>query len=576
MPDNLILGIHDGHNATACLLRDGEVVAAVSEERISRIKNESGYPRRAIETVLEMEAVGADEIDTVALGSRFMHTSDFFQGWDWYRKGFSDQLRSEATEPERREYYLGERLRERKLTIEDHLGITRDRVEIVEHHTAHAAAAYFASPWAADGKEVLVLTLDGSGDGKCATVSVGRGGELKRISETPSAGSIGKVYSRVTFLLGMKPWEHEYKVMGLAPYADEEGVERALPVLEPLVRLPEGSLVFEPGTHLSTNFCYPYLRSNFENYRFDWIAGAIQHRTEELVIEWVRNAIRETGISRVACGGGVFMNVKANMRLLEELGGLDDLFVVPSCGDESIAMGAAYQVHVRESGGSNAVPEAGGIDQVYWGPGFSDEEIERAVREAESEGGLEVERPDDVAARVGELLAGGEIVAVFGGRMEWGARALGNRSILVDPRDFANIREINTAIKERDFWMPFAPSILAERADDYLINEKDVDAPYMILAFRSTPQAREDLIGAMHSYDFTLRPQLVERDANPTYHRILKEFERRTGVGGVLNTSFNIHGEPIVCAPAEALDVLRRSGLEWLRVGPFVVHETGR
>lgn len=560
-----ILGIHDGHNATAALLSDGRVVAAVQEGRITRNKNQAGYPREAVEEVLTIAGMEAGDIDRVALASRFMHAAEFFEGWDWYRKNYRDQIRSAAEEPERRRFYLEQRQRERKTTITDHLGVDIDRIEIVEHHLGHAAAAYYGSPWAAGDEEVLVLTLDGSGDGICATVSVDANGGLERISETGSAASIGKVYSRVTFLLGMRPWQDEFKVMGMAPYADDSLKSSVRPVFEPLVRHSDDSLQFEPGTHLSTNFCYSYLRSNLENQRFDFVCGALQDWLEDLMVRWIRNAVRETGIRRVAVGGGVFMNVKANMRILA-MDEVDQLFVHPTCGDSSLAIGAGYKVHADESG--RAGPEKP-YESIYWGPEYSRQEMERCL----SGRSLEVEEPDNVEGRVAELLTGGHVVANFSGRMEWGARALGNRSILVDPRDRDSVRRVNMKVKERDFWMPFAPTILAERASDYIGGYSGQRAPYMILAFPTTERGREDLPAAMHPYDETIRPQIIEREDNPSYWRLIKEFEDRTGVGGVLNTSFNLHGEPIVMSPEDAVDTLVRSGLEWLRLGPYLVQD---
>lgn len=562
---SIILGIHDGHDATAALLSGGEVIAAVQEGRITRKKNEAGYPRRAIEEVLRIAQMERTDIDHVALASRFMHAAEFFEGWDWYRKNYRDQIRSATEEPERRQYYLERRQRERKTTIVDHLGIDSNQIELVDHHLSHAATAYYSSPWSVDDEEVLVLTLDGSGDGVCATVNVARDGGFDRISKTQSAASIGKVYSRVTFLLGMRPWQDEFKVMGMAPYADDELKSRVRPVLDPLVDIEKGSLEFERGTHLSTNFCYSYLRSNLENQRFDFVCGALQDWLEDLVTTWVRNAVQETGIRKLAVAGGVFMNIKANMKVTE-MDEVEELFVHPSCGDTSLAIGAAYQLHADK--GRRTCPN-GPLGTLYWGPEYTRQQIERAVSNKD----LTIEEPDDVEARVAELLASGHIVANFNGRMEWGARALGNRSILVDPRDRDSVRRVNKQVKERDFWMPFAPTILADRASDYIDGYAGEPAPYMIMAFPTTESGEAHLPAAMHPYDETVRPQILDRDDNPSYWRIVKQFEKRTGVGGVLNTSFNLHGEPIVMSPEHAVDTLLRSGLEWLRIGPYLVYD---
>jgi carbamoyltransferase len=240
---------------------------------------------------------------------------------------------------------------------------------------------------------------------------------------------------------------------------------------------------------------------------------------------------------------------------------VEEIFIFPSAGDESTAIGAAFWYYFQQTGRQ---PQP--IADLYFGPSF-DDEVENVLLEEETTGRYRIEKPERLPERVADLLVRGKIVARCAGKMEWGARALGNRSILADPRNPDIVRIINEQIKQRDFWMPFTPSILEERAGDYLVNPKNIFAPYMILAFESTNLARKDLPAAMHPYDFTLRPQVVRQSWNLEYHQIIQEFENRTGVGGVLNTSFNIHGEPIVGTPADALDVFARSGLEYLVLG---------
>lgn len=566
-PPSVILGIHDGHGATACLLKDGRVVAAVGEERLSRSKNDPGYPRRAINEVLRIGNCSPSDVDAVALGTNFMHNREFFFNWDWYRKGYSDQLSESEREPNRREYFLRGRLEERRRTIVDHLGIASEDIDIVEHHEGHAAAAYFESPWAYDEEPTLVLTLDGSGDGVCSTVNIARGSNIERIASTGSDASIGKVYSRLTFLLGMRPWDHEYKLMGLAPYADEAGLAKSYGVIRPLVELD--GLTFRKGTELSTNYCYPHLRTHLENHRFDWIAGAAQRVVEELMVAWTANAIRETGVRRVACGGGVFMNVKANM-LLAELPELDELFVFPSCGDESICFGAAHSVSAA-LGLSSQATISGSSAEIYLGPEYSPKDIEECLERLTVGERYEVRRSDNVNEDVARLLAAGEIVARFAGRMEWGSRALGNRSILMDARHGENVKVLNAAIKHRDFWMPFAPTILADRQSDYVALSDGARGEHMMVGSRATPRAQVDLAAAVHPYDGTVRPQLLSRDANAGYYDVLRYFEKITGVGGVLNTSFNLHGEPIVCSPDDAVSTFERSGLQVLALGDYLI-----
>ena len=563
-----VLGIHDGHNASACLLRNGEIIAAISEERLSRVKNDAGYPKRAVDSVLETSRCSSDEIDIVALSTKFMHPREFYFNWDWYRAGYSKQLLDSFLRGLKGRR-LKRRLKERYAEITQHLKIPADKIVVIEHHLAHAATAYYGSPWS-HSERVLVLTLDGSGDGICSTVNIGEGGKLNRIAQTKNNASIGKIYSRITYLLGMKPWEHEYKLTGLAPYADETGVTKSYQVLNSLVNINEGQLTFQNPSHLSTNYCYQFLKTKLENHRFDWIAGAAQKLTEDLVTKWVRNAINHTGIHKIACAGGVFMNVKVNLHLLE-LEEVEDLFVFPSCGDESTAIGAAYAAYAeylhRNSNGAVIKP----LGALYLGPEFSDEEIRKAIDTAGLTEKYSVQPRTDINELAPELLASGKIVARFDGRMEWGARALGNRSILADPRNTEIVREINAAIKQRDFWMPFAPTILYENQAKYSVNPKAVKAPYMVLAFQTTEAARTELASAMHPYDFTIRPQVLEEKVNPAFYQIIKRFEQLTGVSGVLNTSFNLHGEPIVCTPQDAITTFENSGLNYLALGKFLI-----
>jgi carbamoyltransferase len=308
-------------------------------------------------------------------------------------------------------------------------------------------------------------------------------------------------------------------------------------------------------------YCYGWLREKLEGHRFDAICAGVQLFVERRLAEWVRRAIRQTHIHKVALSGGIFMNVKAN-QAIAALPETDGLFVYPSCGDESNAMGAAYGLYRKLKKPSD--PEIEPLGPIEWGPESCEADIERALQAGGE--GLIVQQPADIAAYAAGRLAQGEIVARFAGRAEFGARALGNRSILAHPGDPKAVRRINDQIKSRDFWMPFACSILKRRADDYLVNPKRIAAPYMMLTFPTTARSAEIEAG-LHPYDRTCRPQIVDPEWNPEYHRLIEAFESLTGTGAVLNTSFNLHGEPIVNTPEEALDVLRRSGLRCLIVG---------
>lgn len=578
-----ILGINDGHCATACLLRDGEIVGCVSEERFNRQKNWSGFPTESVRWLLQEAAVGVEQIDAVVLNYKHSGILNIGDGQNappegqLYRRLASLYGRAnlllvltEYRFPELRPLseklmILGEKIRTLLLSQERQrpvleLGIPAEKIILCDHHDTHI---YSLLGWNRLGEEALVVTVDGEGDLISSTVSVYRGGEFERTAQTSRFASLGLLYTAVTVYMGMKPLEHEYKIMGLAPYCSDYYVQKTIPVFQNLMALggPYG-LTFR--SRYRTDVFGTYLQDKLRGHRFDAIAGAVQTHTEDLMFDLVRAAIKRTGIRRLGLAGGVFMNVKANKRLLE-MSEVDELFVFPSCGDESTAIGAAFWYYFQKTGRK---PKP--IDNLYLGPSF-DNRVEKFLATEKVSERFWVEKPNSLEERVADLLVQGKVVARCAGKMEWGARALGNRSILADPRNPDIIMIINEQIKKRDFWMPFTPSILEERADDYLVNPKNIFAPYMILAFDSTDLARRDLRAAMHPYDFTLRPQVVRQSWNPYYHKIIEEFEKRTGVGGVLNTSFNIHGEPIVGTPEDALDVFVRSDLEYLVLGGHLI-----
>ncbi len=581
----VVLGISETHCATAAVLRDGAIVGCASEERFSRLKNDAGYPRLAIDALLRDLALSPSAIDRVVLaGTRI-------PSYDWMNRVMRDAAYT-------REYYavrldaprrgltgrarkLGAKLGlldpapgkaplpegARRAAVTTHLGIDADRVSFVDHHTCHAAAAYFGSPFA--GAPALVLTNDNSGDGLCATASRGRGVTLERSEATPSGpGSLGSFYTLVTLLLGMKPGEHEYKVMGLAPYAPAGSTDRAAAALR---------VVFDFADGRPCRFEWrkrgPLYRALLEatlGLRFDWVAGGAQRILEESLLAWARRMRERYGGESLALGGGVFMNVKANMLLADEPWA-SDLFVFPSCGDESNAVGAAYLGYLERCARQELSAAPRPFGPAYLGPGIDDGEVETVVRRRDLAARHRVSEPPRMEERIAELLASDGVVARCAGRMEFGARALGNRSILANPSDHRVVPLINRMIKNRDFWMPFAPSVLREREADYLVNPKGLASPYMMLAFPTNPKRRDEIIAAIHPHDGTARAHIVDEAWNPPYYRVLREFEARTGIGAVLNTSFNLHGEPLVCSPEDAVDTFERSGLPHLALGRYLI-----
>jgi carbamoyltransferase len=456
---------------------------------------------------------------------------------------------------------------ERLGLITEHLGLGADRIACLDHHACHAAAAYFGSPF--EGKPALVLTNDNSGDGLCATASRAEGTSLTRREAAPSSpGSLGSFYSLVTVLLGMKAGEHEYKVMGLAPYAAAPRVEAATAALRGAFDLVAGDPALFAWRQRGPR--YRLLLESTLGLRFDAIAGGAQRIVEDSLLRWARLMHSRYGGQRLALGGGVFMNVKANMLLAAE-DWVRDLFVFPSCGDESNAVGAAYLGYLGRCRELGAVPSLRPFGPAYLGPPVTAGEAEAVIRGRDLASRYAVSEHERIEERIADLLVSDGVVARCAGRMEFGARALGNRSILGNPADHRVVSLINRMIKNRDFWMPFAPTILREREADYLVNPKGLASPHMMIAFATNPKRRDDLVAAIHPHDATARAHVLEEGANPPYHRVVREFERRTGIGAVLNTSFNLHGEPLVATAADAVDTFERSGLPHLALDRFLI-----
>lgn len=561
-----VIGIHNGHNSSVALVRDGILDWAVQEERFTRIKNQGGLPEKALQALYNTRLNGNGRPD-FALGSRQLPRSH------WQRQ---DVIAAYSQPPSGPFAWLKNEVRRRELLADfidrrrademaDEIAASLQcpplMLERCEHHLSHAAAAYYG--WGRT-EPILILTCDGSGDGLCATVSIGKEGRIERIASVEESHSIGRLYANCTHLLGMVPLEHEYKLMGLAPYAERSRESQQL--------AEQVGAWFEfdsrqPMTWRRRSGCPPmqaageFLARTFKRQRFDHIAAGLQLFTERFLLNWVRNCIRETDIHKVAVSGGVFMNVKANQRILD-MPEVEELFVVPSCGDESNAIGSAWLQYHRASG---KLPEP--LGPLYLGDAITDAEIEEALRSYPWQHRIKVETPADIEKRIAELLAGGAIVARCSGRMEFGARALGNRSILANAAMPHCVQVINEMIKCRDFWMPFAASILPQRSADYLDKRKPMPAPYMIMTFDTHPERRHEIAAGTHPFDHTCRPQEVYEQWNPEYYKLLQHFEDITGIGGILNTSFNLHGEPMVASARDALRVFDISGLRHLALG---------
>ena len=572
----LTLGIHDGHTATACVMEDGQVLACISEERLNREKEWVGFPELSIKKCLEITGKTPEQFDAIGICSlipQIGHSA--YSNPDWIKRLFGQFNRMVPSSISQREFFIDILRVVYRYTSEGRkTGYAKKLTdfgfscpyEFYEHHLLHAATSYYTNWYRPD--PCLVLTLDGSGDGVCGTVSIGKDGRLNRVVRIYTYNSICEFYTRITQYLGMKPMSHEYKVMGMAPYADDKYRKELVEFFRGYYKISETNPLQIINTSGKWKWQFIELFSKVLSHkRFDNISGAVQDFFEEIVLSWVKNAIAETGIRDLALSGGGFMNVKLNGKILN-LPEVKSLFIFPSCGDESNPIGAAILAALGQGYDFRKIRP---LEVVYWGPEYSNQDVEKAMDRLLPGKGFDVSSHEEIDRFVGREVATGKIVGRMTGKMEWGARALGNRSIVADPRSQKVIHRINKAIKMRDFWMPFAPAVLSEYAATYLKLDKGFRCPFMVIGCETTRQAYKDIVAGLHPYDHSARPQVVDQNFHPSFYRMIKSFEEESGVGGVLNTSFNLHGDPIVCSPEDAIQTFISSDLDAIQMQNYYV-----
>jgi len=580
------------HDAAAALLKDGVLVAAAEEERFSRKKHDFGFPTAAIRFCLEHAGISGRDLDYVVFYERPFVKFDrilmtvlgtFPRSWRVFRESmvawFKDKL------------WI-------KRLIQSHLDLSAERVLFVDHHASHAASAFFCAPF----HDAAVLTFDAVGEWATATIGQGKArwnGEgrngLRLFHELRFPHSLGLLYSAFTAFLGFEVNEGEYKVMGMAPYGEPRYVDK----IHKLLRVKDDGSFWMDMNY----FCYHHSTDRMYNGRFEALFGtprdatadfvtsltdptvdagapvirqnqyyadlaaSIQRVTEEVILTMAREAHRRTGSKNLCLAGGVALNSVANGRLLRETP-FEQLYVQPAAGDSGGALGAAlYAYHVLLGH-----PRRFTMEHAYWGQAYGPEQIRAALAPT----GLRYQEYDDddrLLDRVTADLVEGKVVGWYQGRFEWGPRALGNRSILADPRRADMKGIVNSKIKFREPFRPFAPAILEERAADYFTVDAADQYParFMLLVLPLKP-ATADRIPAVNHLG-TGRLQTVRQEWNPRYHGILKRFDDATGVPVVLNTSFNLRGEPIVTEPAHALSTFTRSGLDVLVMERFRVEK---
>jgi len=554
------LGINysEMHDSAACIARDGHILFAVAEERLSRLKHDARFPTLSIEACLAAAGIRADQLDFVCFG------------WPPAIEALKHDLKCMAAGSLPLNYI------DLVSTVRRNLNHTRKQngkkqflarfptkaqFRFVEHHLAHAISAYSFSGF----DDAAVLVLDGRGAWEASSLWHGRDGRLQHVWTIPWPNSLGLFYAQFTQYLGFQPYSDEWKVMGLAPYG-EPGInlrDFIVPDDNPY-KVSTRLLLDDKPAPLAgiTARLGPQREAESDiDPKHKNVAFAVQDACEEAMMTLARAAVAKTGSRNICLAGGVALNSKANGKILSS-GIVDRIFVQPAAGDDGVCLGAALAPYL-DNGGKLPMHK---MRHAYLGAENSDEEIEKALTTYK----LRATRVSDPAAAAAEMLANGKILGWVQGRMEFGPRALGARSILADPRDPEMNAKVNNAVKFREWWRPFAPSMLAEVAGEYI--ESATDSPFMILTAQVKPEKRSVIPSVTH-VDGSARPQTVEQDVNPLYWRLIREFGNRTGVPVVMNTSFNLRGEPIVSTPTDAVRTFFSSGMDALVIGSFVVEK---
>jgi carbamoyltransferase len=567
----IVLGINNMHDASAALVIDGQPVAAAEEERFTRQKHQLGFPALAIEYTLREAGISIADVDVVAASWRPWVLSTRFAAALRALPSSLDAFRAKA---QRGVGQMGREWRELfvlRSLIEKRLGAGRFKLQYVDHHLGHAASAFYPSPF----ERAAVLTVDGAGEADTTTFGVAEDARIRKLSSIKLPHSLGQFYAAITAFLGFRVQSDEYKVMGLAAYG--EPVYADFLREKVLVSRPNGRFMLDPNFidyHLARNGMFRdstlavlgrnRLPDEELTQRHMDVARSAQVAVEEIIFDLANHLHAQTGLPDLCLAGGVALNSVANGKLFEKTP-FERIFAQPAAGDAGAALGAALHVHHSRVGGEGRYR----MRNAYLGPSFSLEECKKVLAKA----GLSFEElPEEVLCeRTADALAEGRLVFWFQGRMEWGPRALGNRSLLADPRRADMQETINQKVKKRETFRPFAPSLLADRSGDYF--GRSIDSPFMIFTLPVVAERRGQIPAVVH-VDGTARPQTVTRSENPRYWRLIRCFEEKTGVPVLLNTSFNVQ-EPIVCTPTDAVSCFLGTDVEHLVLENLFVTRAG-
>ncbi|MCL4821566.1 MAG: carbamoyltransferase [Vicinamibacteria bacterium] len=549
------------HDSAAALLKDGEVVAAAQEERFTRKRHDSDFPARAVRYVLKEAGIGPEQLDAVGFYDKPL--LKFERMLETYLATFPKSFGSFRTAMP---VWMKEKLWVPSL-IRRELKPYKGPILFAEHHMSHAASAFLVSPF----EDAAILTVDGVGEWATSSFGVGRGTDIEMFKEIRFPHSLGLLYSAFTYYLGFKVNSAEYKVMGLAPYGKPVHFDR---VMNEMLHLQEdGSFKLDMkyfdyghGLRMTSEAFHDFFggpprkpESWMSEREFD-IAATVQKVCEEVVLTMVRHIHKETGLTDLCMAGGVALNCVANGRIVKETP-IKRLFVQPAAGDAGGAVGVAHWLYNT----LDKKPRGKAWQHAYLGPEFSRDEIKADLDAA---GAVYEEYPQpELLRKTAELISQSQVVGWFQGRMEFGPRALGGRSILADPRD-VNMRDtLNMKIKFREGFRPFAPSVMADKASEWF--DLDCESPFMLLV--APVREGKRFIPSVTHVDHSARLQTVSEEQNPAYYGLMREFEKITGVPLVINTSFNVRGEPIVCTPRDAWLCFMRTNMDALAIGPFLL-----
>jgi len=559
------------HDSSAALVQDGRLVAAAEEERFSRVKHDSGFPKLAIEFVTKSGRITLDDVDFVVF-----YEKPFVKFERMLMSAMATFPRSSAVFRESMQRWISD-----KLWIKSHMArrlrIPSSKILFAEHHVSHAASSFFTSPF----EEAAILTVDGAGEWTTSTIGHGRGTKLEVLKEIRFPHSLGLLYSAFTAYCGFEVNEGEYKLMGMHPYGEPKYVDKIHELIEiaedgslwqdmsyfAYQRSTDNTLSQRFGEHFGRPARDPKLGDKSLDPYYCDMAASIQKVTEEAVLKMAQHAHQLTGSKRLCMAGGVALNSVANYKVLRN-GPFEDLYILPAPGDDGGSVGAAYWAYNHLLG----QPRGPALDHAYLGSEYSDAEVEAFLRQHDIafERIQDDERFFDFAA---QQLADGMVCGWFRGRFEFGPRALGARSIIADPRRAEMKEKLNATIKFREAFRPFAPSVLEERADEFFDipqAERHFPARFMLYVTPVRPEKRAVLPAITH-VDGSGRLQTVFKDTNPAYHGVIRRFGELTGVPVIMNTSFNLKGEPIVESPAHAFNTFSLSGMDLLFLNNYVV-----